>query len=686
MLKRLIDTLFKRNYSIAQVQNLKSPTPVYTDWTLKKAVAEGYKSNTWVYRSVWLIVKNLVSVPWVVKRNGEVVEGHYLSELLNKPNSAISGNDMWELVYSWLELAGNAYAIKIKEDGRTTELWPVSPDRLTPVQSTRIEDWIHSFILDQNNKVTKKVYQPEEVLHFKFFNPANPFLGISPLQAVSKTVDVDNDQQNWNKSTMQNRGVVDGIFAFERPFEKLEDADDLANALNKKHGGVKNARKLGVVGGNAKYHRTALTPVESDFSTSRKNNRDEIFIAFGIPPQLGGSQESSTYNNYEVSILILWFSTLIPVLEGRKAELNFSFQDELNPGEVISYSLAGVQAIRKAMLDRATTAEKLFKMGVPFEKVNKIFDFGVEEFEGWDRSHVPQQGGGDNNDNRSDNSNINSNNHNSSNTTRSSCNADHDIHNRGCDGSKDHDSHRVDSGNNVKYTLIEYRTTEEDVEKTALKQSKKIQKLLAYQKKLIFAAIDKGEGSDASSIIAGTEDKWIETYDEIFMGVATECGSKVVVEKREVKNALVESIQRYMDQEMMVLTEVSLISSTTATLVVNQVAEGLINGLTNSEVQQALVDTGVFEPSRALMLSRTISANAANLGSLNGAGMTGATHKTWLISSGNVRDTHKRVSNVTIPINDLFTVGGESARFPADNRLSAGERVNCRCGLTYSVE
>ena len=706
MFKKIIGKLFNRNIAVSQVQNIQSPTPVYNNWTLKKAVAEGYKSNTWVYRSVWLIVKNLVSVPWKVKRGTEILENHHLTELFKNPNKSISENDMWELVYSWLELCGNAYLVKIKTGGKTTELWPVSPDRLTPYRSPNVEDWIHSFVLDKDNKTTKKTYLPEEVLHLKFFNPADPFQGIGPLQAVSKAVDVDNDQTDWAKSTMQNRGVVDGIFSFERPFESITDADELAESINKKYSGKHNARKLGVVGGNAKYHRTALSPIESDFSKSRKDNRDEIFIAFGIPPQLGGAQESATYNNFEVSSLIFWFSTLIPILDDVKALLNFDFRDELTNGEEIVYELSGVQAIRKAMLDRAATAEILFNMGVPFDKINRIFDFGIEEFENWDKSYINQKGdgnGGTNNekgvddnsnnrssdsghDNRFKKSNGNNNVHNKGDSTgyNGGNRSYNDDNNNGTDDNNGYN--RNDNGVCKRFTLVENRTMEEDLEKTAIKYSKKIEKLLAYQKKLVFAAIEKGEGSDAPGIIAGTEDKWIETYNKIFMEIAVEYGLKVVVEKREVVDPLTESIQRYLDQEMLVLAEVSAISATTSALVVNQVREGLASGLTMSEIQQALVDTGSFSAQRALMLSRTISANAGNLGSLNGAGITGATHKTWLISSGNVRDTHKAVSNVTIPINDLFTVGGEKARFPADNRLSPEERVNCRCGLTYSIE
>ena len=646
--------MFKRNLAISQVQNLKRPEPAYTTWTLKKAVAEGYSVNVWVYRAVKLIVNSMVSIPWIVRREGEVQENHHLTALFNYPNTSISSNDLNELLNSWLQLAGNAYCIKVKEGMRTTELWPVSPDRMDPVQSTDVEEWIHSYILDKNNKRTRKEYDPTEILHLKFFNPANPLVGISPLEAAAKVVDVDNDQMSWSKSTMQSRGVVDGVFTFERPFESIEEAEDIAKIINKKYTG-KDGTRLAALGGNAKYHRTALTPQEADYGNSRKDNRDEIFIAFGVPPQLGGSQESSTYNNFEVSSLIFWFSTLIPILDDIKSAKNFSFADELMPGEVISYDLSGVQAIRKAMLDRAETAEILFRMGVPFEAVNRIFDFGVDEFTGWEKSYVnqtrdqttPAEGSGTPSE-RSDNHST--------------------------------EDKKI-------FTLIEYRDTQDDIEKEVVKQAKAFGKLLDYQQKVIFAAIDGGKGTDAEKIIGSTEDKWIELMDKLYLETGVTFGAKIIAESlRQTTDPLTLAIEEYLAEEVVVLTELSLISSTTSAIIVQHVKEGLKEGFSTADIQQAIMDSGTFSEARALRLARTITGNAANLGQLLGAEQTGATHKTWQTAGFEVRDTHEVMQGVKVKMGSTFTVGGATARYPLDNRLPPAERVNCRCSMTFSIE
>jgi hypothetical protein len=48
-----------------------------------------------------------------------------------------------------------------------------------------------------------------------------------------------------------------------------------------------------------------------------------------------------------------------------------------------------------------------------------------------------------------------------------------------------------------------------------------------------------------------------------------------------------------------------------------------------------------------------------------------------------VRPAHEAVDTDTIPLGELFTVGGFSARFPGDPYLPIGLRINCRCRLAW---
>ena len=646
-----IKTFFTRNLAFSNHFAVKTGAPVYNNWTVRKAVKDGYKANSWVYRAVTLITKSAASVDWrVVNDEGEPTD-HYLSKVLNRPNNSISRQDLFELLISWLELTGNAYLKTVKAGQQTTEIWPVSPDRLRPVLTKDVSEWIAGYALDDGAKVE---FEQDEIIHFMYFDPANPFIGIGPLQAVSKTVDIDVDQLNWSKSAMQNRGVLDGVFSFKREFQSQDESNAVSDKLNEKYAGSGKARKMGVVGSEAKYIRTSLTPVEMDFLQSRKFNRDEIFIIFGVPPQYAGTQESSTYNNYQTSELIFWFQKIIPLLNDLKDTLNFFFYDELG-GNKILYDLNKVPAIRRAMMERSKTAKTLFEMGVPFNQLNQVFEFGIEEYEGWDISHISNAAVKETLEIKTTDENI---------QTRD----------------RPH--------------LLQTRDLDKEAESRenyAIKKSKDILKLLGDQKEIIFDVMgDKVTKIDPKKLLASTSDDWIKTYTELTSTYAYEAAGQVVIEKRAIPDETKTLIDEYFKNEATVLTELSLLEETTVNTLIAQVGEGLDNGWTVSQLQQAIVDTGIFEAPRALMLSRTITGTAASIGQFVSARETGATHKRWANSGFEVRDLHiERAAEKAVKINERFSAKDGATlgpMYPLDLVLTPGDRCNCRCSTIFEIQ
>ncbi len=608
-----------RNMAMAVMQQSKAPQPVYTKWTIQNAVKDGYRVNPWVYRSVYLKAKAGSSVPWyVVNAEGEKLDNHPLTKMFKRPNPFISKQDLFELIISWLELAGNSYLKRVEVGGRTEELWPISPDRLHPIPTDDPLKWMEGYALDQDKTST---YTQEEVIHHKYFNPANPLLGISPLEAVAKTVDIDNGQKDFNKSTTQNRGIIDGVFTFDRKFTEQKQTDAIRDKLNEVH---RQKRTFGVLGSNAKYIRTALTPAEQDFIGSGKANREEVFIAFGVPPVYAGVMDGATMNNYKTSELVFWFGTMLFLLDDLADTFNFSLDAELAEGEKIVYDISQVPAIREAMLAKAKTAKALYEMGVPFDQLNKVFSFGFDEYEGWDKSNPSTSSKTDPVPNDS--------------AVRSTS----------------------------KYTLIERRETDNEmaIEAAVLDRVPAFYDVLQTQQEAVFDALNEGRGADLEKVIGKTDQLMAVVVGTTYRTVAVDLGSDMVLEKRGIEEDLTAEVDRYLAAERTVLTEVSFINSTTVDKLLAQVRSAMDTGMTTAELQQSIVDTGLFNDSRALMLSRTISGNAASLGQFKGAALGGADEKTWSTSGHEVRKSHKKLDGETIPIDEYFRVGKDKALYP----------------------
>ena len=682
--------LERRAYAVADMYVEKLGQPQWSTWSIAKAVKNGYMASSWVYKSVFLLQQAASSVTMgVFNKDGERIDEHHISRLMKYPNPHISSKMLNKLITAWMHLAGNSYLNKIRVGGQTHELWPISPDRCAPVPAPSPVEWIKGYAIDQKPQVA---FEPDEIIHMKFLDPSNPLVGVAPLVAASRAVDVDVDQQAWNKAAMQNRGVVDGVFSFERSFKDQDEADVVAKKLNKRHGGAANARRIGVLGGKAKYYRTGLTAIEMDFVTSRKFNREEILIIFGIPPQYAGAMEQSTYNNYQTSELVFWFGTVIPFLMDIGDQMTFSFHDELEEGLRVLPDISNVPAVRRALREQSDTAKTFYEMGVPFSQINKAYNFGFEEFEGWDESNPNKSSSSSSLD---DGAAAGEDGEGAESRSRHPLiHADAIILKNDPQESRSAEIRVINSKKKV-YDLVERR---EDLQMQYEKQiddlneevvGPQIEAILSMQADLVDEDVQKNNGRNAAEIISRSTEELKAALTEIYIKYGVMFGREAVVQRAEIGEDLEQSIKGFIAEEQIILTEVSNINATSVKMILDQVDDAFYNGKSITELQQAISDAGIFSPARALRIGRTVLGTAGSVGQLQAAMLGGATHKTWLTSMFEVRKEHQEREGETKRINETFSAKFGMVvgpRFPLDNRLVPADRVNCRCSMSFSIQ
>src|SRR5690554_3389095 len=224
-----------------------------------------------------------------------------------------------KLMAAWLQLGGSAYLQKVRtgsqnRSGDMKWLWPISPDRIAPVGSKSHQGLIENYeIYSNGSRKTSSEFTPESVIRICMQDPADPLRGLSPLRAAAKAVDLDVEQANWNKSLMQNRGNPDIAISVKGQLDDQQKKSILKSIISKFRGS-KNAGLPLVFGQEASITKLGLTQVEMDFLNSRKWNRDEILGIFGVPPQIAGSVDSSSYNNVSEAKRMFWQDTVLPCL------------------------------------------------------------------------------------------------------------------------------------------------------------------------------------------------------------------------------------------------------------------------------------------------------------------------------------------------------------------------------------
>lgn len=660
-MKNPFSRLFKRNMVTSTAMILQAGVPAWKAWTVRHAVKEGMKENGWVYRAVSIIARNAGSIPWGVKNKdtNEWEPGHPISILLNRPNPQISRLDLFQLLLFWQQLAGRAYVKKVRGlQSHTKELWPLSPDRIAPIPGRDPGILIEGYaIVNENGVVGQRAdpdYPVEDVVYFRLLDPADPISGLSPLEAAARAVDVDSGQQEWNLSANKNRGVLDTIISFKQ--ELTADQHEFAvDRIKERFSGTKNARVPMVLGNEATAQRLGLTPAEMDWIESRKQNREEIWVIFGIPLQLGAADFSS-YNNFETARRVLWEMTLIPLLEDLADTFNASFGDELTDRYEIAFDLSNVEALRDNDDKRSQTAERYWRMGVPIDQLNQRFELGIEAFPGSDQ---PWTGG------------------------KAISTAQNVVQPT---------TQRTSLGRLLeRRDYIKEQETRDRLAEGPMAST--FQALLDDQRMAVEAAIETGE--DIESVIRAQRSTWLKAMNAMALEVGTVAAGMVAVgratgrpprtEVRDEFDAAIQTqLEEYLQQEQWMLEDLSHMEQTTAQGVVEQIRDGLANGMTTAQIQAAIQDLGLFTPARALMLARTLAGTAASVGQLAAAQVSGAQKKTWMTSLFGVRDAHVAREGETVDFNSRFSDQGYGApRYPLDPILGPADRVNCRCSMTF---
>ncbi|HKJ76508.1 MAG TPA: phage portal protein [Gammaproteobacteria bacterium] len=667
----------RRNLIIAKPNAGGATQAEWTTWTVDKAVKEGFKVNSWVHRAVHLIATNAAQVPFVVRdeETGEIQPENPIHQLLQRPHPQLSRQKMTYLLATWIELAGNGYWKRVAGSGGTAELWPISPDRLAPIAATSLKDGalVDGYSIKDENGQTKRSedFTPENVIHFKLPDPANPIIGIGRLQAAGKAVDLDNSQMGWNLSAMENRGVPDGVLSVK---DKLTpDAyNAIVEALRERVGGSRTARQPIVVGADSEFHRMSLTPAEVDFVNSRKMGREEIFIVFGVPPQLAGAQEQMTYSNFASSIRIFWRSTVLPLVGDMADTLNTAFRDELQEGLRIDYDASKIEALRDDEEEKAKVARAYWQMGIPVEQISNILGLGVEEFEGWDKPFTGRYRLGE-----------------------------APAQERAEEGPVETRARRAAE---FGWSLVpnERRAVEDEQKRRDELAEGPVQstfaELMAAQRDRVLEAAEAGQ-TEFLPLIQEDRDEWLEAMNTHAHAIAQEFAGTVMVNERgrgprlaaetrdQVEDTTLALITAYLDEEQAMLQDLSGIEETTAKLITEQVAEAAAEGWAIQKLRQALEDVGVYSEARSLMLSRTLAGTSASIGQLAAAQTVGAVKKGWSTAyDTEVRSAHQARAGEEVGIDDTFSlqVGWTPPRFPLDPRIAAGDRIHCRCSMFFS--
>lgn len=318
---------------------------------------ESYAEIPAVYAAVFAIAHSFASVPITVSRrqsDGSLkpIQNHDLAAILDprwgRPNTMETAYDLLETHASLLELSGQSFwrldgpgVASGSSPPRTVRIMRPDRVRVTVDRDGRPTGYDYGTIGDSEKLL------PNEVIHFKFFNPLDSVLGQPSVRAAKTAVLLDWYATNLNKEFFRNGAKLSAVLQFPDELD-LKVVDALVEDFRRKYVGDGNRHRVAGISGSTKIDFPNVSNKDMEFHEGLKFATERVLMSMGVPPVLVTLLEGSHYANTEAQIKIFWNNTIIPKLRKRDAAINASLAPRWGPDIVVAFDRSAIPALRES--------------------------------------------------------------------------------------------------------------------------------------------------------------------------------------------------------------------------------------------------------------------------------------------------------------------------------------------------
>lgn len=295
----------------------------------------------WVYTNIDVIARSVAKIELdlykINLKNGELdyveVNSHAALELIDRFNDATSKSDGIYLTQTNKDIFGDAFWIVDPVEG----IFLVRPDKMivnfsTNRETGQVEVTGYTYEDVIEGEKIKINYEIDQVVPFKYPNPANPVRGKSPIEAGLLAIDTDFKAEEFNRRFFENNATPDTLFTTDQKL-LADQVQRLETTLKRRFGGVKNAHKTMILSGGLKAEQLNTTQRDMEFNRQLMWTRDKIMAIFGNTKVSLGITEDVNRANAEASLYLWLKESIKPRMQQICDALNEFYLPIVAPGE-----------------------------------------------------------------------------------------------------------------------------------------------------------------------------------------------------------------------------------------------------------------------------------------------------------------------------------------------------------------
>lgn len=216
-------------------------------------------------------------------------ENHPLRDLLTKrPNGWQTPSEFRKMLTAWVLLEGNGYALKITSRGRVIELWPLNSRRVRCVQNA---DMSLSYVYSRKNGSQIPLGQ-KDILHLRGLT-LDGVHGLGVIHHAREALGLSL-QTEKSAAKLFRQGVLAGGALKTASALSDQAYDRLKLSMEENNAGAENANKWLILEEGLDAAELTMTADDAQFLETRKFQRSDIAMFFGVPPFLIGDVDKTT--------------------------------------------------------------------------------------------------------------------------------------------------------------------------------------------------------------------------------------------------------------------------------------------------------------------------------------------------------------------------------------------------------
>lgn len=238
-----------------------------------------------------------------------------------------------------LLINGNAFVLALPTAARPDDLTVLNPEQVD-IKRDR-SDIVYSIRDEKGRTVSEE--RSDRIIHTPWFRPPGYLRGMSPVQQQEELIGRGLAAQEISARFFRQGHVFGGLI--EVPRDTDLDPNQVAKMLkdlNERHGGHRKAWIPGALTGGATFKETFMKPADSQLLETERWIREQIGMAYGIPPFLMGSLEPGavSYASTEQQGIAYKQSAIRPITD----RIANAHRRLLPPGQQMKFNLDGLLA------------------------------------------------------------------------------------------------------------------------------------------------------------------------------------------------------------------------------------------------------------------------------------------------------------------------------------------------------